>query len=198
MANCVFQLALFRTYAKRDFASISGRLANAAANQIDELKMAYDRPETGRDDLSISHVAAEYVYLLSLDKYFVRDEGRVLLKYASCPSCFYWQIKRVPSPSGPTLQATMDPYCLQDRISRIVSVRWRMLACRRLCVIFRFNFNAIKFPINYLGVNVRFLDTISSRATEFRDDFQVDSNEFIYLLLMLLLPKFFITKKCHW
>lgn len=75
MANSVFQLALFWTYAKRDFASINGRLANAAANQI----------ETGRANLSISHAAAVSVFFLSLDEYFVRERtGRVLLKYASC------------------------------------------------------------------------------------------------------------------
>lgn len=70
-----------------------------------------------------------------------------------------------------------------------------MLACRRLCVIFRFNFNAIRFLINYLGVNVRFFDAISSRAIKFRYDFQVDSNKFIYLFLMLLFMKIFIIKK---
>lgn len=182
MANSVFQLALFRTYAKRNFASISERLANAAANQIaDELKMAYNRNLKPVATISPFLILLLYActFYHSINISSERWTGRVLLKYASCPSCFYWQIKRVPFPLGPTLQATMDPYCLQDRISRIVFVRCRMLAGRRLCVIFRFNFNAIKFPINYFGVNVRFLDAISSQAIEFRRDFQVDWNKFI-------------------
>lgn len=184
VASSVFQLALFRTYAKRDFASISERLANAATNQIaDESKMAYGPTwNRSRPSLSLSPFLMLLLYACtfyhSINISSERRTGRVLLKYASCPSCFYWQIKRVSfPPPGSILQATMDPYCLQDRISRIVFVRCRMLACRRLCVIFRFNLNAIKFQL--VSGSTYFLDVISSHAIKFRRDFQVDSNKFI-------------------